>query len=352
MGTPSLRARVVRKVQRLTRRSAPVPQNDSPQRTVANQDPGIAAASISDLKLAYLIPASPTDGFYSQVAMFRLALDALGSPYRDARIILTIGSDESSAVPLRWEEAMARVDVSFVRELGDQSYRAQVAGRWSLVPEDTDIVVLGNADTLPLARYDELLQRVAAEGIVAGAIVHSPLQFRDGVSNETGWRELARRVIGRDIRLDYRTTVPGPTGETAATPYYVNGGAVFIARPAFEKLRPIYLSIEPEVADLIRDPRFSHQASLALAICAAGVPKVAMDMRYNFPNDQHAEAAYPEDAADIRTIHFLRTTRFDRQQVFVDSDPFHRFLALPLEGSEARMQARVREITAGRYPFT
>jgi hypothetical protein len=74
-------------------------------------------------------------------------------------------------------------------------------------------------------------------------------------------------------------------------------------------------------------------------------------MRYNFPNDERAEAAYPDDAADIRTIHFLRTTVFDRQQVFVDSDAFDRYLALPLAGSNARMQARVREITAGRYPF-
>jgi hypothetical protein len=96
---------------------------------------------------------------------------------------------------------------------------------------------------------------------------------------------------------------------------------------------------------------FSHQASLALAILQTQVPRLAIDIRYNFPNDVRADDLYPDDLADDRTIHYLRTTEFDRRQIFVDADAFDRFLALPLAGSNAVMQQRVRELPGRRYPF-
>ena len=310
-----------------------------------------APRAVRDLRLAYLIPATPTDGFYAQAAMFRIGLDALGSPYKEARVILAIGAKEGATVPPRWRGALQRVDVSFVRETPDASFRGQVAGRWSMVPPDVDVVVLGNADTLAIARYDELIERVHAQQIVAGSIVHSSLQFPNGISTEAGWKQLARRALERDIQLDHRTTLPDAQGKTSPTPYYVNGGAVFIGAALFERLRPVYLKIEPEVAGLIADPRFSHQASLALAIHATDAPRIAMGLRYNFPNDPRADELYPEDAADIRTLHFLRTAEFDRQKIFTDPDSFEKFLGLRLVGSNAVLQWRVRELTGGRYPF-
>jgi hypothetical protein len=310
------------------------------------------ARTVRDLKLAYLIPASPTDGFYAQTAMMRLALDALGPPYRDARVCLAIGGGDGASVPQRWRNALSRVDVAFFQgDTGEPSFRAQVQGRWSMVPLDTDIVVLGNADTLAVARCDELLERVVTEQIVAGAIVHGPLQFPDGVTPAAGWGYLARRVFGRDVDLDYLTLLPNVDGVTDPTPYYVNGGVVLMARSVFDRLHPVYCRLEPQVARLLVNPMFSHQASLALAILQTQVPRLAIDIRYNFPNDVRADDLYPDDLADVRTIHYLRTTEFDRRQIFVDADVFDRFLALPLAGSNAVMQQRVRELTGRRYPF-
>ena len=306
---------------------------------------------IRALKLAYLIPATPSDGFYAQVAMFRMGLDALGPPYSESQVILTIGADEGTVVPPRWRQSLNRVEVNFVQRTADASFRGQVAGRWSMVPSDVDVVVLGNADTLAIARYDELVGVVHTHQLVAGAIVHSPLRFPDGMSNEAGWRMLANRLLDRDIECDHHTTLPNSHEGSTATPYYVNGGAVFIGGELFKRLRPVYLRIEPTVAGMIADPRFSHQASLALAIRATDAPRIAMEMRYNFPNDPRADELYPDDSADIRTLHFLRTTEFDRQKIFADADGFARFLALRLGGSNAVLQRRVRELTGGRYPF-
>jgi hypothetical protein len=43
-----------------------------------------------DFRLDFVIPASPNDGFYSQIAFFRLALDRLGGIYRQARLVAVL----------------------------------------------------------------------------------------------------------------------------------------------------------------------------------------------------------------------------------------------------------------------
>jgi GT2 family glycosyltransferase len=313
---------------------------------LSRQEPSVRA-----LRLAYLIPASATAGFYSQLAMMRLSLDQLGPPYRDARLIAAVGVDEGASVPPRWRQPLARVDVRFVRSLGDPSYRAQVNGRWSMVTNDIDVVIFADADTMPVAPFDDLLERVVDEGAVAGTIVYAPLRFPDDVSSEVGWQGLARRTIGRDIDLDHKTMIAGPRGVTHATPYCLNFGFVAMTRAVWEVLRPAYLRIEPEVAGLLVDSRFSAQVALALAICETNLPRLAVGLRYNFPNGPRAEAAHPQDARDVRTIHYLRTRDYDRQRIFADQDSFQAFLSLPLTGSSAVLQRRVAELTGGTYPF-
>jgi hypothetical protein len=50
------------------------------------------------MKIDVLIPASPNDNFYSQIAMVRVALDSLGGAYRDARVVAVLG--DKAVVPL------------------------------------------------------------------------------------------------------------------------------------------------------------------------------------------------------------------------------------------------------------
>src|SRR5947208_17087353 len=124
------------------------------------EKPRRAAPDVRALRLAYLIPASPTDGFYAQLAMIRIALDALDEPYRSARVVAAVGTTDDATVPPEWRDALSRVDVEFVRGPGDGSFRAQVNGRWSMVPPGTDVVIFADADTLPVARFDDLLEQV------------------------------------------------------------------------------------------------------------------------------------------------------------------------------------------------
>lgn len=301
-------------------------------------------------RVSYVIPASPTDGFYSQVAMIRLALDDLGEPYRSARIVMTVGAPEGSAVPDRWIPFLERVEVRFVRQTDDGRHRAQADGRWDGVPE-SDIVVFADADTLPLRRFDELLGRVLELDAVAGAIAHTPLRFDTDLNPDRSWSTVGTRLTGREPEVAFATTMPFGSAGLMSTPFYVNFGMVPMSMAVFQQLRPAYARLTQAVESDLIDRRFAGQAGLALAVNETGVNHFAIDMRYNFPNDERAEQRYPDDAVDIRTFHYMRTQTIDRQRIFTGPEEFQHFLVQQLRGSNAIFQERVRQLTGGRYPF-
>ena len=69
------------------------------------------STSARPMKIEFLLCGSPNDAFYSQTAMFRMALDSLGGIYRQARLSLCIGDETFQAVPARWREPLRNVDV-------------------------------------------------------------------------------------------------------------------------------------------------------------------------------------------------------------------------------------------------
>ncbi len=311
---------------------------------------------VGRLRLCFLIPASPTDGFFGQIAMFRRALDHLGGPYRKATVIAVFGAEEQVSIPRAWEPYLHRVTVHAVppSEFQKKSYGAQANARWSVAPEDCDLVIFADADVLMVRRIDDLLERLLAESSVAGAIAHYPFPQFPGDVPAQKWDSLARESIGRKIRLDYRHTLAPDSAPAAQRdcPFYVNFGFVIVPRALYSSLGARYLGLVDQVAGRLADPYFSGQVSLAMAVNALDLPCTDMDMRYNFPNDALAEQRYPESMRDVRVIHYLRTHRFDRQMIFSSSTDFRSFLAMRLTGVEAVLQAHVARLTGGHYPFT
>ena len=131
----------------------------------------------------------------------------------------------------------------------------------------------------------------------------------------------------------------------------MNFGLVVVPRSLVDPIGEQFRALRPLVAPRLRSPDFAGQVALTLAVHSNDVPRLAMELRYNFPNDRRAEVLHADDVADLRVIHYLRTDRFDRQRIFGSADAFDAFLGLPLEGSEAVFQARVLALTDGVYPF-
>ena len=111
------------------------------------------------LKICFCIPASPTDGFYSQIAMFRLALDRLGEVYKQANIMVTIGGSDVGTLPKRWKPYLKKnVKLHWVGSELYQKYGDFAQGNARFLQDYSayDVVIFCDADTLPLKPIDKI----------------------------------------------------------------------------------------------------------------------------------------------------------------------------------------------------
>ena len=69
---------------------------------------------LQNLKLCFLIPASPNNNFFSQIAMFRLALNHLGGIYQKALIVVVFGDNEVKPLPRHWKPYLEGVITHWV----------------------------------------------------------------------------------------------------------------------------------------------------------------------------------------------------------------------------------------------
>jgi hypothetical protein len=314
-----------------------------------------AATRVAGIRLCYLIPASPTDGFLGQIAMFRRSLDDLGGIYRDARLIAILGDATIQEIPARWRPWFVRIEVhhvpreSFLRH----SYRAQAWGRWGLVPADCDVAIFADADAMPIRPIDDLLANLVDAPGIAGTIAHHPFPQHPGEDPDRTWDSLARELIGRELPREHAYTLAGGSDPAAPwpSPFYLNFGFVVVSRRVVELIAPTFLELAPRLETRLAAPDFSGQIALTLAAYAHDVRRHAVGLRYDFPNDRTAEARHSAELPDVRVIHYLRTHRFDRQRIFAAGAAFDDFLRLELVDSERVFQDRIRAITAGRYPF-
>jgi hypothetical protein len=307
------------------------------------------------MKIEFLIPGSPTDAFFSQVAMFRLDLDALGGIYERARLVLCLGAPRAAAVPVRWKPHLRRVDVLWAPETVYHATGTGSVFRYELLDASSDLSILCDADTLLARPFDpasleDFVQRPAVRGVIA----HYPPPLGDDAGRDYSpqgpdwfWQFIARRTLGTEIDFPHEYSLQVPGGRA---PFYVNYGAVIGTFDLLRRLRDELAWLLPRIrADLAN--RFAGQIGLTLGCLAGGIPTEPLPMRYNFPNDPIADRLYPEELSQVVLLHYLRLERFDRQRIFTSEDDFKAFLALRLNGSDHVFQDRIRSITGGAYPF-
>jgi hypothetical protein len=133
-------------------------------------------------------------------------------------------------------------------------------------------------------------------------------------------------------------------------PFYINLGVVIATPAIFARFHAQHREVIPVVREVLEN-RFYEQISVPFAAARAGVPQRVLPMRFNFPNDPLAEATYPDEAAAIIQLHYMRTKEFHRHRIFADRTAFEAFMEMPLAGSNAVLQAKVRALTGGSYPF-
>lgn len=303
------------------------------------------------MKFEFLIPASPTPGFFSQLALFRLALDRLGGDYAAARVVAVFGDNVLAPVPREWRLAMDRIEIHWVEPalFVARSYLAQGNRRFDLISHDADLAVICDADTLMMAPFDTELLNIVGTRAVAGVIAHYHFPWERGTNEAVDdWQAISTEILGHRISLSHAYTLTG-TGKIEA-PFYVNFGFVAGTPAGLADVWEAMSAIEKRV-EMVLGNYFASQVGLALAVAESGVASHALPMRYNFPNDPKAERFWPEEAKRVILMHYLRSDCFNRQDIFASPAAFDAFLALDLNETNKVFRDYVRTLTRGVYPF-
>jgi hypothetical protein len=311
--------------------------------------------------VAFLVAASPSAAFFSQVAVLRRALDRLSwTRWRCTLHVYVGGTPEPGTLDV-WEPHLGGVDLhwSSADDVARDSDWAQSDDVFRHPPEDADVLVTLDADTLPVRSLEPILDEVTGADVVAGTLAHYPtiLPGHDEVSLAPSVREAWARLasglveVPLDFAFHHSLMASDAPRELREAPFYLNFGVVFLPRGHFDRIAPEYLRIRPLLAARMPNPDFSGQAALTLAIATTRAGTRALPLRYNFPNDPRAVALHPGELEHIVVHHYLRTDEYDRHRIFCSAAAYTAFLALTLEGVHQRFQDDVRWLVGDRYPF-
>ena len=306
-------------------------------------------------KACFLIAANLDAGFLSQVAAISHALRALRWTRWEASILLCVGGADDPALLERWRPYLPDVDLVLVSpaRFARDGMWAQSDDVFRLAPRDADVLVALDADTLPVASLEPLLDEVLESGAVAGLPAHYHVPGFAGVAPREAWRRLAEGLVDAPPPFEHACTLMDPAlpAEQRELPFYLNFGVVFFPRAAFDAWVPAYLDVRRQLVSRMALPDFSGQVAVTLALARTGARTRALPMRYNFPNDPVADRLHPAELANVVVFHYLRTGRFDRQRIFTDRTQYGIFLAMELAGSDLKFQQAVRRMLGEKYPF-
>jgi hypothetical protein len=266
------------------------------------------------------VPIAATEGSFTRVRLLTASLRESGGKLADAPVIVTVSRDTepydlAAALPWsselgiewRWVDAdafAAHGHYATAIERFNQDFRAP-------------LVVMLDADTVVTGPLDELLQlgeHDAIGGTVAHtspAVVHADGLPRDG---EAFWRELHEQAgfAAPTLPLEhpgwgFMDTAP----DRRHAPAYFDLGVLAGSATTMRALGAAMYESLACVDRYVRSP-LRCELALTLAIARIDCAWSALPVRWNFPNDERFRERYPEDAADIRVLRYVREDEVSR----------------------------------------
>jgi hypothetical protein len=305
------------------------------------------------------VPISPTPPFFTMIHMLAESVRSFGGGFSDARIVVSVGDDIAPfdiererpelmpyGIEWRWTDR---------DEFQRHSYFATGLDRWA-APFECDYVLMADADILITGPLDELTESLPTPRSVAGVIATKPpFTARGKGDDETRWPELYRAAGLTPPPFDF--PIPGhgshyPLSGIAHAPPYYNFGFVVGRNEAMNAIRQTFRA-DYLVAHEFMQSILAAQAGLGLSITRHQLNAVALPVRYNFWTQDKYLARFPEEASDVRVLHYLNgpfrkhddTNSITDVQDWVarrsdSSDPVERLLADALTRVLSRIAAR------------
>ncbi len=268
---------------------------------------------------------SPTASFYGQVSLLVSSIRGLGY---DWPIRLFMGTDVPDH-PL-WDDPPASVEL--IRVVGE-NYYAQI-DEYFVHPPVSPRVIFSDADIVWLGRIESIIEQVGAN-TVAGLPAHKAppgTEFR--LRPHETWNSLSMRAVGKEISLDYRSTI-----SNAPIPFYVNYGFVVADSDIFARHGARYINLCRESAASLEQIYMQYQVALSLLVLEADAKTLILGPQFNFSNDERFYERYKRDSDEIKIIHYTKNT-FDRANAFSDLTAYRAFLTAELGPVDAIIRSR------------
>ncbi len=217
---------------------------------------------------------------------------------------------------------------------------------------DHDVYVKLDIDTFPARNFEDVLDAVSAAGCIGGVIAHHGFAAWPGLPAREAWRRLADGLIDGPVAFSHHFSLiddENPEGERF-TPFFINSGVIFLARPAFFRIAGEYPFVKKRATERIPVQYFADDVALSLAAMRSVVPTRALPLRYNFPNDEIAAKKFPYELQDARIIHYFRTDEIGRN-VFANGERYARFVHSDFLGVNRVFRDHAVKLIGSHYPF-
>ena len=302
---------------------------------------------------------SPTPSFFTMVHLFAESVRSFAGMFSDARIVVSVGEDvepfdieaarpelKGYGIEWRWTDR---------EQFRKHSWFATGLDRWA-APFECDYLLMADADILIVGSLDELPDYLPTSRSVAGVIATKPpFTARGKGDDETRWPELYRAAGLTPPPFEF--PIPGhgthyPLSGIAKAPAYYNFGFVIGRNEAMNAIRETFHS-DYLAANEFMQSILAAQAGLGLSIARHQLDAAALPLRYNFWSQDKYLANFPEEARDIRVLHYLNgpfrkhadTDSIGNVERWVSgrpdsSDPVERLLAGALSKVLARIKIR------------
>ena len=292
------------------------------------------------------IPISPTKKFFLQVQFLVHSLRRNGGAHAESKVVVTVGDDRFipdlySQLPWMREHG---VEMRWVpQQLYDAwSYYSTAVERFRY-DFHSDVVMMLDADTVFYRPIDGLVEKCAREPALYGAIAHiSPL------TEGSSWADIWAQAGLPEPETPHEHTGWGYMFNAEArrhTPAYFNLGVLLTTPALMSPLGDVIYDMM-DASDRVAETNYRCQIGVALAIAKLDLPHVVMPLRYNYPNDFHIEALHPEDAADVRIIHYLRENQdIGRNKIFTDRTEMLKFIGRKdLRVTNLKLQSTIADL--------
>ncbi len=191
----------------------------------------------------------------------------------------------------------------------------------------SDVVLLLDADTLIRRPFDEVVERVFREQVLAGVIAHStPLLH--GRLDQPDWAQLFSLCGLPEPRLEHEHTGWGYFFSDARYRYcppYFNYGV--IAAPV-RTITQIGGVVERHLKRLreMMNSYFDGQLAFTMSIAELGIRVLPLPMRYNMANKARIEAIHHREIDEAVILHLLSEQRLRRVETFASLENIEAFL--------------------------